>query len=39
LQQRTGRGQPQKNAEPQTAESGEVEADAHGGDLRGVKDR
>jgi hypothetical protein len=39
LQRRTGRGQPQKSAETQTAESGEAEADAHGGDLRGVKDR
>jgi hypothetical protein len=44
LQQRTGRGAEgrapgPKGAEEQTRESGEVEADAHGGDLRGVKDR
>ena len=44
LQQRTGRGaegqgQRQKSAEAQTRESGEVEMDAQGGDLRGVKDR
>jgi hypothetical protein len=44
LQKRTGRGAEghpgaQKGAEEQTRESGEVEADAHGGDLRGVRDR
>jgi hypothetical protein len=46
LQKRTGRGQDgggaraaKKSAEEQARESGEVEADAHGGDLRGVKDR
>lgn len=44
LQQRTGRGaeghEPRrKGAEEQTRESGEVEMDAQGGDLRGVKDR
>jgi hypothetical protein len=42
LQKRTGRGlegSPSKSAEQQTRESGQVEADAHGGDLRGVKDR
>lgn len=38
LQQRTGRGQ-QKSVEAQAAEPGQVEADAHGGDLRGVKNR
>ncbi len=44
LQQRTGRGadghpRAQKGAGAQTRESGEVEVDAQGGDLRGVKDR
>ncbi|MGZ8272934.1 MAG: DUF3072 domain-containing protein [Burkholderiaceae bacterium] len=44
LQRRTGCGlegseAPQKGPEEQTRESGEVEADAQGGDLRGVKDR
>lgn len=44
LQKRTGRGTEgrdagHKDAEEQTRESGEVEVDAHGGDLRGVKDR
>lgn len=44
LQKRTGRGTDRrqtspKGAEEQTRESGEVEVDAHGGDLRGVKDR
>ncbi len=43
LQKRTGRGEgsrpDRKNAEEQTRESGQTEADAQGGDLRGVKDR
>lgn len=44
LQQRTGRrpegnGVPQKSAEEQTIDSGQTEADAHDGDLRGVSDR
>ena len=43
LQKRTGRGlegaSSPKSAEQQTRESGETEADAHGADLRGVKDR
>jgi hypothetical protein len=43
LQQRTGRGaegqERRKSADAQTRESGEVEMDAQGGDLRGVKDR
>jgi hypothetical protein len=44
LQKRTGRGLQGRapdalDAESQTIESGETEADAHGGDLRGVVDR
>ncbi|MGB2817835.1 MAG: DUF3072 domain-containing protein [Burkholderiaceae bacterium] len=42
LRKRTGRGlgrSSAKSAEQQTRESGDGEADAHGGDLRGVKDR
>jgi hypothetical protein len=44
LQQRTGRGvagqeRRPKGAEQRIRESGEVEMDAQGGDLRGVKDR
>ncbi len=42
LQKRTRRGLERpssKSAEQQARESGDVEADAHGGDLRGVKDR
>lgn len=39
LQNITGRGLAQKDAEEQTIEAGETEADAHGGDFRGVADR
>jgi hypothetical protein len=44
LQKRTGRGPTgrasgRNDAEAQTIESGQAEADAQGGDLRGVKDR
>lgn len=39
LQRITGRHPPQKSKEEQTIESGEAEADAHGGDLRGIEDR
>lgn len=39
LQQLTGRGQSRKDERPRAAESGSSEADAHGGDVRGVSDR
>ena len=39
LQQMTGRGQPRKGERQRTIESGEAEADAHSGDVRGVSDR
>lgn len=44
LQKRTGRGlegrePPARTREEQTADSGQTEADAQGGDLRGVSDR
>ena len=39
LQQVTGRGLPRKDGRPRMAEPGEAEADAHGGDVRGVSDR
>jgi hypothetical protein len=39
LQQITGRGQPRKPEQQRSSESIEAEADAHGGDVRGVSDR
>ena len=39
LQQITGRGQPRKPEDQRRNESGEAEADAHAGDVRGVSDR
>ena len=39
LQQETGRGRPRQSQDQRVAESGQAEADAHGGDFRGVKDR
>ncbi len=39
LQQTTGRGQTRKDERPRSAETGDAEADAHGGDVRGVSDR
>ena len=39
LQRTTGRGQPRNPEHQSRSESGEAEADAHGGDVRGVSDR
>ena len=39
LQRATGRGQPRKDERPRMTESNDAEADAHGGDVRGVSDR
>ena len=39
LQQITGRGQPRKQDSERVRESAQTEADAHGGDVRGVSDR
>ena len=39
LQQITGRGQPRKQDSERARESAQTEADAHGGDVRGVSDR
>ncbi|MGZ9074679.1 MAG: DUF3072 domain-containing protein [Burkholderiaceae bacterium] len=39
LRQVTGRGQPRKDERARMAETGDAEADAHGGDVRGVSDR
>ena len=39
LQQKTGRGRPRASQEQRVTESGEVEADAQGGDLHSVSDR
>lgn len=39
LQQVTGRGQPRKDERPRMTVTGDAEADAHGGDVRGVSDR
>ena len=39
LQQVTGRGQPRREERQRITASGEAEADAHGGDVRGVSDR
>lgn len=39
LQQKTGRGRQSASHEQRITESGEAEADAHGGDLHGVSDR
>lgn len=39
LQQKTGRGQPRNNEQQRTTGSGQAEADAHAGDVRGVSDR
>lgn len=39
LQQVTGRGQPRKNERPRMVDAGNAEADAQGGDVRGVSDR
>lgn len=39
LQRITGRGVQGKGKEEQVQESGQAEADAHGGDLQGVSDR
>ncbi len=39
LQQQTGRGQSRKDDKPSAAGQESSEADAHGGDVRGVSDR